>query len=669
MYRRMLGHTAVLALLTLSAVQPSLGHAADQPGPTVRRSLKNDLSPRLDAIARAFQPIKVKDAPEIQIPEIVVNGKEAGELSPAVPDLVLQDWKAEGLMPDPELSFEGLNNNDNQATIGSRPTPPDPNGDVGPNHYVQTLNLIFAVYDKAGTRLLGPLPNNAVFAGFGGPCQTRNDGDPIVRYDDLADRWLLSQFTTASPFHQCIAISQTSDPTGAWYRYDFIIPSGRFNDYPKFGVWPDGYYMSAGARGIPGPVTDVFAFERDRMLAGLSARMVSFQTATELGYVAPVPADLDGPLPPVGAPNVFVGVKQSSPQALLVFRFHVDWANPANSTFGLSGLPNDTLSAIAPFTLICPSTRSCIPQPGTTTGIDALAGRYVMYRAQYRNFGTYESIVFNQTVDAGAQRAGVRWYEIRDPAGTPLIHQQGTYAPGDGLHRWMGSAAMDRQGNLAIGFSVSSGTVFPSIHYAGRLVGDPPGLLAQGEAILQTGGGSQLSTGSRWGDYSVMGVDPSDDCTFWYTTEYYATTSTNGWQTRIGRFRYPGCLVSEFTPSADPSSLDVPAGGSGTSTITVQSVNGFSSPVSLSCATAPGITCSFSPPSVTPPPNGAATTTLTVSVAGAITRAEYSLLVVGTSSVMSRRAQMTIAVNGSSLGAGGGKPARLRGLGTGPARR
>ena len=617
------------------------------PGPIVRRAVRHDLSPRLDEIARRFRPPTGTEVPEIEVPETVLNdGSAPAEPAPPLPDPVVQDWKGEQLIPNPQFSFEGLSNADNLATVGGTVTPPDTNGDVGPNHYVQTVNLIFAVYDRAGNRLLGPLPNNALWAGFGGDCQNRNNGDPIALYDHLADRWLLSQFTTASPYHQCIAISQTANPTGAWYRYDFVIPSGRFNDYPQFGVWPDAYYMSAGSRGIPGPQTDVFAFERGAMLTGASARMVTFVTDVSLGYVAPMPADLDGPLPPAGAPNSFVGVKQSAPQALYVFRFHVDWANTANSTFGLGGLPNSTLSSVAPFTVICPSTRNCVPQPDTTVGLDALAGRYVMYRAQYRNFGSHESIVFNQTVDAGASRAGVRWYEIRDPGGAPSIHQQGTYAPADGIHRWMGSAAMDQQGNLAVGYSAAGATVYPSIYYAGRLASDPLGQLAQGEAVMIAGAGSQTSSGSRWGDYSMLAVDPTDDCTFWYTTEYYAATSTNLWQTRIGRFRFAECGTPDFTVSANPSSLSIPAGGGTVSSVMVRSLNGFNSQVDLSClSVAPaGIPCAFGSVSVTPLPNGTVTTPLTLNVDASVPPGSYWVTVVGTSGAVWRSARIAIVV-------------------------
>ena len=637
---------AVSVLAVASATSPATSASgvsarSERTGPTVRGPERHDLSPRLDAIARTFKPPARRDGRDLQMPEGVLNNGGAAAPQPAVKDPVVQDWTVDNVIPAPEFSFEGLNNDDNFNTLGVRVTPPDTNGDIGPNHYVQTVNLVFAVYNRAGTRLLGPLPNRAVFTGFGGVCETRNDGDPIVLYDHLADRWLLSQFTTASPFHQCIAISQTPDPTGAWFRYDYVIPSGRFNDYPKFGVWPDGYYMSASSRGIPGPQTDVFAFERDLMLTGGAARMVTFVTDATLGYVTPMPADLDGPPPPAGAPNTFVGIKQSIPQAMYLFRFHVDWTNVANSTFGLNGLPNDTLSSIAPFTLICPTTRNCIPQPASATGLDALAGRYVMYRAQYRNFGTHESIVFNQTVDAGGSRAGVRWYEVRDPAGAPVIHQQGTFAPADGVHRWMGSAAMDRLGNFAVGYSASSSTVSPSIFYAGRLATDPLGELAQGEAVMIAGSGSQTSTGSRWGDYSMMAVDPVDDCTFWYTTEYYAVTSTNGWQSRIGRFRFPNCVTDDFTVSANPSTLSVPRGASATTTVTIQSVNGFSSQVDLDCPVlgTSGLTCTFNPPSVTPPPGLSVTSTLTVTASATrltVTACAPSVLELSPGSTMRR---------------------------------
>ena len=647
-----------IALVLAAALPPAVSSAADESvrgqnplfagrtartGPAVYLPVRHDLSPPLVEIARAYQPPPASGR-NIEVAEGVQN--HYGPMEPVIPitDPVVQEKNA-SLIPGPEFTFEALSNDDNFATLGVRVTPPDTNGDIGPNHYVQSVNLIFAVYDRAGNLLVGPLPNNALWAGFGGDCETRNNGDPITLYDHLADRWLHSQFTTASPFHQCIAISQTGDPTGAWHRYDFLNPGSNW-DYPKLGVWPDAYYMSAGSRGIPGPTSTVFAFERDQMLVGGTARMVTFDTPGALGYVAPMPADLDGPLPPVGAPNTFVGMKQSVPQAMYLFRFHVDWVNTANSTFGLNGMPNDTLATVAPFTLICPSTRNCIPQPSAAIGLDALTGRYVMYRAQYRNFGTHESIVFNHTVDAGGTRAGVRWYEVRNPATVPVIHQQGTFAPADGIHRWMGSAAMDRFGNFAVGYSVSNGTVFPGIRYAGRLATDPLGELTQGEAEMQVGSGSQTSTGSRWGDYSMLAVDPTDDCTFWFTTEYYTTTSVNLWRSRVGRFRFANCIVPDFAISANPNTVTVASGGVTSTTINVQSINGFSSQVTLSCVSVSpaGIPCAFSPGGVTPLPNQSAPSTLTFNVDSSVQPGNYFVMVEGRSGGVTRSARVSITV-------------------------
>lgn len=521
---------------------PASSQQSTQQKAQVTFSIKNDRSRSLVANARDFTPPEGTDAPEYVVPEMAIDTIGPDSTGSAV-DSVVQSSAGKLATPIPELTFEGLSSDDNARIVGRRPIPPDTNGDVGPAHYVQSVNLIFAIYDKRGNRLLGPLPNNVLWAGFGGLCETRNAGDPIVLYDHLADRWLFSQLAGGSPpFHQCVAISVTGDPSGEWYRYDFPITSGLFNDYPKFGVWPDAYYMSAGPRGFPGPPSEVFAFEREQMLAGRPARRVSFVGLASLGYVAAMPCDLDGPPPPPGSANYFVGVKQSQSQALYLFQFHVDWSRPETSTFGIGGFPNATLDTVAPFKLICPSTRDCIPQPDTGIGLDALAGRYVMYRAQYRNFGGHESIVFNHTVKTNGDRAAVRWYEIRNPGGLPVIYQQSTYAPADGGHRWMASAAMDGQGNLALGFSVSSPTVYPSIFYAGRRAADPLGELTLGEVSMQPGSGSQLSTLNRWGDYSSMSVDPSDDCSFWYTTEYYAATSTTGWQTRVGRFRLGDCV-------------------------------------------------------------------------------------------------------------------------------
>jgi hypothetical protein len=446
-------------------------------------------------------------------------------------------------MPTPIRTFEGVN----FGTGSCNCAPPDTNGDVGPNHYVQIVNSDFQVFNKTGGSLLGPLPINSIWSGFGGQCQNTNDGDPVVLYDPLADRWLVSQFVASSPFGECIAISQTADPTGAWHRYFFQLTTVDFPDYPKLGVWPDGYYMSEvwfnGGTTYGGPRP--YVFDRARMLQGLSA---SFQTtAGPLGNtVGPLlPADLDGSTPPpAGAPNYFLGTPFTG-GTLPLYKFHVDWDNPGNSTF-----TGPTNLAGAAYTALCPFTRSCVPQADTTSRLDGIGDR-IMFRAAYRNFGDHESLVGNLTVSSGGVGA-IRWYELRGLNGTPSLFQQGTYQP-DSTYRWMGSIAMDRDGNIAVGYSASSDSINPQIRYAGRLATDPLGQLSQGEATLFSGTGSQIGTSSRWGDYSMMAVDPSDDCTFWYTQEYYSTTSQFNWRTRIGAFKFPSCGVGATpTPTGVP---------------------------------------------------------------------------------------------------------------------
>ena len=475
-------------------------------------------------------------------------------VGPASADPVVQSNPLSLLIAPPSFSVEGVNNVNGVL-------PPDTNGDVGPNHYVQWVNLSFAVYSKGSSTtppalLYGPAAGNTLWTGFGGPCESTNNGDPVVRYDHLADRWVMSQLSLPNdffglflepPFYQCIAVSATSDPLGPYYRYQFSFDN--LNDYPKLGVWPDAYYMTMNEFSAPSlkyAGQGVVAFDRASMLLGLPAGMIFFDLGSvDINLGGMLPSDLDGPPPPAGTPNFYAQVDDDAwgyapVDQLQIWRFHVDWSNPSASTFThAASIPT------APFdSNLCGYAQNCIPQPGTTVGLDTLADR-LMYRLQYRNFGDHESLVVNHTVDVdGTDHAGVRWYEIRDPNGSPFIYQQGSYAP-DSDNRWMGSAAMDSAGDLAIGFSVSSSSTYPSIRYAGRLATDPLGTLAQGETELMTGSGVQTDSSSRWGDYSMLTVDPVDDCTFWYTQEYYAATSDpTGWRTRIGAFSFPACTPS-----------------------------------------------------------------------------------------------------------------------------
>ena len=465
---------------------------------------------------------------------------------PGDPVRVIEDLRTEGGLAAAAAapaaigeSFDGI------PATGS--LPPDTVGDVGPDHYVQMVNTAFAVYDKQGTLLAGPSPINSLWANFGGPCETQNNGDPIVRYDQLADRWLLSQFAlpASGRFHQCFAVSRTADPvSGGWFLYAFpTVDSATgnpvFPDYPKVGVWPDGYYMGT-QRGFPNGGLDVWSFERQRMLAGQPAAAVHFSVQAPSIFL--MPSDLDGPAPPAGAPNVFIrqvdGERFGGQDRLELFEFAVDWSNPGASSFTpLATLPT------APFdSVLCSSglLGACVPQPGTSVRLETLTA-WPMWRGQYRSFGDREVLLINHTVDAdGADLAGIRWYEVARTSGGPwFIFQQGTHAP-DEVHRWMGSLAMNGNGDIGLGYSVSSRTVSPGIRAATRSPADPPGSLPD-EVVLVDGSGSQTHSSRRWGNYSTLDVDPEDDCTFWYTTEYYDRTSSAGWKTRVVSFAPASC--------------------------------------------------------------------------------------------------------------------------------
>jgi hypothetical protein len=458
-------------------------------------------------------------------------------------------------VPTPSVNFEGLRGEDNIPVLGGIPIPPDPNGDVGPTQVVQMVNTVWAVYSKTGQRLLGPLSLASIWDGFENTDCADNSGDPIVLYDQLANRWILTQFTTAGPvFFNCVAVSTTPDATGAYFRYAFSTGLN-FPDYPKYGVWPNAYFLATREFDPQDNFAGIgaYALERNKMLDGNpKARAVSFLTPpgdtpwiTGDGWL---PSDLDGNRrPPAGSPNYFVGTQDDQGpygapfDAINIFQFFVSWsAHPTARFFQSAQIPVAEFDTAFP--CVPPGSRNCIPQPDTAQRIDSLTIRQrPIWRLAYRNFGDHESLVTNQSVQARPGIAGVRWYEIRRPGDHPAVVQQGTFSPADGVNRWMGSIAQDENGNLALGYSVSSETVFPGIRFTGRLQGDPAGQMTLGEGVIVNGGGSQTSPAARWGDYTSMSVDPRDDCTFWYVNEYYQTTSARGWQTRIASFRLPGC--------------------------------------------------------------------------------------------------------------------------------
>ena len=435
------------------------------------------------------------------------------------------------------LGFDGVGQGFTgpQGTFTVQSAPPDTTGAVGATQYVQWVNSSFAVFSKStGAVVYGPVAGNTLFTGFGGACETQNDGDPVVMYDKAANRWVLMQFAvpTGGPYYQCVAVSKTSDATGAYDRYAFQYTG--FNDYPKAGVWPDAYYVTYNIfNGNSFGGAKVCALDRAKMLAGAVATQQCFQLSTAYGGL--LPADLDGgTAPPAGSPNYVMNLGSS---ALNLWKFHVDWATPANSTFtGPKSIP------VTAFAAACGG-GTCVPQAGTNNQLDSLADR-AMFRLAYRNFGTHESLIVNHAVKVGTTRknsySATRWYELRNlSAATPTVYQQSTYAP-DPTSRWMGSMAMDKQGNLALAYSASSSTIKPALRYATRLNADPLNTLSNETTIVQ-GGGAQSTGLTRWGDYSTMTIDPVDDCTFWFTSEYLKADGTFNWSTRINSFKVASC--------------------------------------------------------------------------------------------------------------------------------
>jgi hypothetical protein len=529
---------ACLLYLMLFSLTSALVLSAQTPnGFTVRYDVHHDVSPPLrDMINNAPPPSlerhEAEPARQIPLPP---------GLSKLEEDPIRQTSIAPITTPVTSLSFEGLGQGQYGFSVTS--APPDTNGAVGATQYVQWVNTSFAVFNKTtGALVAGPTAGNTLWSGFGGGCQSNNDGDPIVLYDKLANRWVMSQFSVSTtPYLQCIAVSTTSDATGTWNRYSFQYTN--FDDYPKMGVWSDGYYETFNMfNGNTFVGADACAYNRTAMLNGQSATQICFQQSSSVGGL--LPADVDGTTaPPAGSPNYMVYYGTNS---LNLYKFHVDFNTPSNSTF-----TGPTVISVAAFSPLCGG-GTCVPQSGTTNKLDSLADR-LMYRLAYRNFGSHESLVVNHSVTVSSS-GGIRWYEIQNPSGTPTVAQQGTFAP-DSTYRWMGSVAMDNAGDLAVGYSKSSSSTFPSIAFAGRIPTDPSGTL-ESETNVVNGTGSQTGTLTRWGDYSAMTVDPVDDCSFWYTQEYIKTNGTFNWNTRIASFKFTGCGGGGGTVTLSPTSLN-----------------------------------------------------------------------------------------------------------------
>jgi hypothetical protein len=601
-------------------------------------AVQHDVSAPLTQLALGVTPAPDKNEKE---------KKKDGRLpihisSQSAPDPALQSSPGTAAAPTAGLNFEGIGQGFTgpSGTFSVNSAPPDPNGAVGPSNYVEVVNEDFAIFNKSGTPIYGPVPTNTLWSGFGGGCQSNDDGDATVVYDRAADRWVVQQFSVSTtPYLDCVAVSTTGDPTGSYYRYSFQFSS--FPDYPKLGVWPDAYYMTFNLfSGSTGPFLgpEICALDRAKMLAGQAATQQCKTLGTNDGGM--LPSDSDGPTPPpVGAANPIV---EFGTNDLLVYKFHVDWTNTANTALtGPATIP------VAAFTPAC-NGGTCIPQSGTTQQLDSLADR-VMYRLDYRNFGDHDALVVNHSIVAGSS-VGVRWYELRNvtsATAAPTLYQQGTYAP-DSSYRWMGSAAMDANGDIGLGYSVSSSAMHPAIRYTAHAVTDPLGVMGQGEGSIIEGTGSQtkylFQSLSRWGDYSSLSVDPSDDCTFWYTNEYLTSNGAFNWHTRVGTFRVAGCGTApspDFTVAASPSSQTVTAGGSTTYAATATGTNGYSGSVTWSVSGLPsGATGSFSPPSTSP----GASSTLTVATTSTTPAGTYTLTVTGTDGALTHSTQVSLVV-------------------------
>lgn len=472
-------------------------------------------------------------------------------------DEALQTDRGSSQFPAPTLSFKGLGANANPYTL----VPPDTNGDVGNGYYLQMVNVAFAVYDAdTGSKLAGPLFMSSLFdPGTQKLCATHDDGDPVVVFDEYANRFVITQFAlnfNKAKFAECIAVSATSDPTGSWNAYQFDYPKANvLNDYPKFGVWPstnnNAYFASfnqlrcsTGNCDFAWRGAGVVAYDRGSMIVGDPAAQIYVDLyGVDPNLYSMLPSDADGSTPPgASTPNYFVQFDADEwgypDDALEVWEFDVDWATPANSSFDAQTTSLATAS-FSPW--ICGVGETyCIPQKGSKNKLDAINDR-VMFRLQYRNMGGGdERMVVNHTVRASKGQAGLRWYELADSGSGWGIANQGTYSPEAKKSRWMGSAAMDSAGNIAIGYSLSSGGMFPSIGVAGRNSTAPANTLDLGERKVFTGLGSEKGKYGRWGDYSDMTV-AEDGCTFYYTTQYYKKTGQYKWATQVLRFTLPSC--------------------------------------------------------------------------------------------------------------------------------
>jgi hypothetical protein len=474
-----------------------------------------------------YQPVRpnqLRQMPEFPDP---VRPFKAFEPDPVLQNLADHPQRMVGATIG--LNFDGISN--------TGFVPPDTNASVGSTQVVETVNTSYQVFNKAtGASVFGPVDMGTIFSGFSNCAADGNLSDPVVLYDKAANRWVISILAFNGSFSQndeCVAVSKTSDATGAYNRYDFNF-HGDLPDYQKTAVWSDAYYSSYNIFPGGGFFTgaEVCAFDRSKMLTGASATSICFKrTASDFSFL---PSDLDGATPPpAGRPDFFLELDQTSFTKLDLFQFHVASFSPPSATF-----TGPTQITIPVWSQLCGGSRSCISEPPGGEKVDSLGDR-LMHRFAYRNFAGHERLVATHSVDTGGSIAGVRWYLLARPM-SPVLAQSGTIKEGTNTSIWMGSIGQDKVGDIAVGFSESSTSIKPSVQFTGRIHSDPLGTM-ESIATIVAGTGVQTFGFNRWGDYSSMSIDPSDDCTFWYAQEYYKTSGFGTWNTRLANFKFTNC--------------------------------------------------------------------------------------------------------------------------------
>jgi hypothetical protein len=521
------------AALTFCLVAPAVQQGSAQDEPVQRNPIV------IQEIKHATTGVAFRDmAPVPWHNQSKVMPEHDRSINPHIsnqPDSVTQSVVLPLVSTTAGLSFDGIND-----AQGGGYVPPDTNASVGDTQVVETVNIAYAVYSKStGALVFGPVSIQTLYTPLAGECAVGNLSDPTVIYDKAAARWVITMIAFNNNFSvndACIAVSTSSDATGTYNLYALSYGT-TLPDYPKMAAWPDAYYLTTDSFPNGGFFTgaETCALDRSNMLLGNPATAVCFQRGTS--DFALLPADQDGATaPPAGSPNYELDLGTST--KLNLYKFHVDFVTPTNSTF-----TGPTKLTVPAYTDACATTGDCIVQPSPGEKLDALGDR-LMFRLSYRNFGSYESLLANHSVKPGGTGnavSGVRWYEIRSPGGTPVVFQKGTVGGGtSSVAKWMGSIAQDKNGDMALGYSKSNSATKPSIEYVGRVPTDALGTMESAASVV-AGAGVQTNSHNRWGDYSSMAIDPSDDCTFWYAQEYYKTTGSFNFSTHLNSFKFTSC--------------------------------------------------------------------------------------------------------------------------------